>query len=201
MSCAIVSQTWPNNARCIYFIWFRLLSVSREPAVIGCNTDAHSFSNFLWRISISDKSSNLQGRNRRKLGFSAAGMFFLPVGTPALEQRRFQDQFIGRNLVETEGNQLFVEIGIHEFSDIERRLPTKFFNRDRIYMAEDSVECILVYQTDLLQVNFMRKDIPQFDVVVFQRFISLVGSSLVPSVPSPIITDESLSNCNGSPES
>ena len=49
-----------------------------------------------------------------------------------------------RDLSETKGRKFFIEIWIHEFDDVEGRLAAEFFNGERIDMAEDCVERILI---------------------------------------------------------
>ena len=86
-------------------------------------------------------------------------MLLFLVRTFVLQERRRQITLVYRDFSESKGYKLFIEVRIHEFDDIKGRPTAEFFNGKRIDMTEDCVECILVNQSQLLQIALFGKDI------------------------------------------
>ena len=76
-----------------------------------------------------------------------------------LEKRWGQINLINGNLAEPKGKKLFMQIGEHKFNDIEGRLSAESFKGKRVDVAKDSIQRVLVNQSQQFQVVFLWKDI------------------------------------------
>ena len=89
------------------------------------------------------------------------------------EKVRFQDDLIFLYFMDAESIQLFIQVMVHEISQVKGAFPAEFFDRGGIDMAEGQIERVLVHKPQSPKVRTFWKDIPQFDMFIFKGNIFL----------------------------